>query len=120
MQRMIACCGLVCSSCPAYLATQNDDDIAREKAVAFYSDKLGLNLKSEDINCDGCLSKGGRLLALCQSCDIRDCCNEKSIDNCAFCEEQPCEKLKKFHELSSHAKDCFDTLLKEIGKTGRF
>ena len=46
---MIAYCGLVCSSCPTFLATQNDDDAAREKTAAFYSKKFGFNLKPEDI-----------------------------------------------------------------------
>jgi hypothetical protein len=115
MQKMIACCGLVCSSCPSFLATQSDDDDAREKAAAFYSEKLGLDLKPEEINCDGCLSEGGNLLKLCRSCEIRDCCRAKAIENCAYCMEQPCEKLTKFHKFSSHAKGCFDALLKEIG-----
>lgn len=44
MQPMIAYCGLVCSDCPTYLATQNDDDIAREKTAKYYSDKYGLSL----------------------------------------------------------------------------
>jgi hypothetical protein len=115
MQKMIACCGLVCSSCPSFLATQNNDNIAREKAAAFYFEELGLSIKPEEINCDGCLSEGGKLLVTCQSCEIRECCRTKGLDNCAFCEEQPCEKLKNFHEFSSHAKTCFDALVKEIG-----
>jgi hypothetical protein len=115
MQKMIAYCGLVCSNCPAFLATKKDDDIAREKTAAFYHEKYGFNLKLEDINCDGCLSEGSKLLIYCQSCDIRRCCREKSLNNCAVCTEQPCEKLKKFHEFSTEAKTCFDALVKEIG-----
>jgi len=111
MQQMIAYCGLVCSICPTFLATQNDDDIAREKTAALYSEKFGLNFKPEEINCDGCLSVGGKLIGYCQSCEIRKCAQEKSIDNCAACQEQPCEKLIKFHEFSPDAKNSFDTLV---------
>jgi len=53
MEKMIAYCGLDCSGCPTFLATQNDDDAAREK---IYSMKFGFNFKPEEINCDGCLS----------------------------------------------------------------
>ena len=115
MSKMVAYCGLVCSSCPTFLATQNDDDVAREKTAAFYSDKFGFNLKPEEINCDGCLSKGGKLIGYCQSCAIRKCCLKKGLDNCAACEEQPCEKLMKFHEFSPDAKASFEALLKQIG-----
>jgi hypothetical protein len=30
METMIAYCGIICSECPVYLATQADDDKARE------------------------------------------------------------------------------------------
>ncbi|MFH0998367.1 MAG: DUF3795 domain-containing protein [Pseudomonadota bacterium] len=111
MQQMIAYCGLVCSSCPTFLATQNDDDIARKKTAALYSEKFGLNFKPEEINCDGCLSVGGKLIGYCQSCEIRKCARAKSIGNCAACEEQPCEILIKFHEFSQDAKISFDALV---------
>jgi hypothetical protein len=108
---MIAYCGLVCSSCPTFLATQNDDDIAREKTAALYLKKFALNFKPEEINCDGCLSAGGKLIGYCQSCEIRKCAREKSIGSCAACEEQPCEKLIKFHKFSADAKISFDALV---------
>jgi len=31
---MIAYCGLVCSDCPTFLATRNDDDVVRAKEEA--------------------------------------------------------------------------------------
>jgi hypothetical protein len=114
MKQMIAYCGLVCSSCPTFLATQNDDDIAREKTAALYSEKFGLNFKPNEINCDGCLSAGGKLIGYCQSCEIRKCALAKSVHNCAGCDEQPCEKLIKFHEFSPDAKNSFDTLVGKI------
>jgi len=62
-KKMIACCGLICLSCPAFLATRNDD-VARAKTAAHFLEKFGFNFKTEDINCDGCLSEGGKLLIL--------------------------------------------------------
>ena len=118
MNEMIAYCGLACSSCPSFLATKNNDDAEKEKAAAFYFEKLGLDIRPDQINCDGCLSEGGRLIIFCQSCEIRKCCRAKALANCTVCKEQPCKELKKFHEFSSHAKACFDALLKETRQQG--
>jgi hypothetical protein len=114
MSKIIACCGLICSDCQTYSATQKDDDSARAKVAAYYAETFHFNLRPEDINCDGCLSNGGRIIAYCRNCEIRKCCREKGFMNCAICEEQPCNKLKKFHEFSPGAKACFETLLKKI------
>lgn len=110
MAELIACCGLVCSTCPTFLATQSDDNEARERTVALYSKKFGFNLKVEDINCDGCLSAGGRHIGYCRECRIRECCIEKGLVNCSLCSDQPCEKLVAFHEFSPDAKACFEAL----------
>lgn len=110
MPQMIAYCGLVCSNCPTFLATQNDDDVARAKTAALYREKFAFDLKPEEINCDGCKSDGGRLIAYCHSCAIRQCCREKGLDNCAICSDQPCEKLMSFHEFSPVAKTAFEAL----------
>jgi hypothetical protein len=107
--------GLVCSNCPTYLATKNDDDDARAKTAAFYAEKFGFDLKPEDINCEGCLTVGGRLIGYCRTCGIRKCCSDRGLENCALCDEQSCEKLIKFHEFSSDAKASFDALKKESG-----
>jgi hypothetical protein len=47
MQKMTAYCGLICTNCPTYLATQADDDDAREKTVALYEKQFGFKLKPE-------------------------------------------------------------------------
>lgn len=118
MTQMIAYCGLVCSNCPTFLATKNDDDAARQKTAALYSEKFGFDLKPEDINCDGCLSQGGKLIGYCQVCEIRKCCRQKGLDHCALCEEQGCEKMAKFHEFSPDAKAAFEALKMKIGGDG--
>ena len=115
MSKMIAYCGLVCSNCPTFLATQNDDDVARKKTAAMYSEKFGFDLKPEEINCDGCKSEEGKLIGYCQACEIRQCCREKGLENCAHCNDQPCEKLIQFHEFSTDAKASFEALKREIG-----
>jgi hypothetical protein len=113
MSKMIAYCGLVCSDCPTFLATRNNDDVARQKTADFYAQKFGFKLKAEDINCDGCKSEGGKLIGYCQTCEIRRCCREKGLENCKHCSDQPCEKLTEFHEFSADAKASFKALKKE-------
>ena len=115
MEEMIAYCGLACSKCPTFLATQKDDDIAREKTAAFYKKQYGLNFKTEEINCDGCLSSGARLIGYCNTCEVRKCAITKAVAHCSVCSEQPCEKLNKFHEFSPEAKAGFNSL---VGTSG--
>ena len=91
MTKAIAFCGLICTDCPTFLATQNDDDRARKKTAEMYAEKFGFNMKLEDINCDGCHSNTGRLTSYCQTCNIRKCGKTKGIDNCTSCNEQPCD-----------------------------
>ena len=112
MSEMIAYCGLVCTNCPQYIATQNDD-IAGEKTAKRIAEKFGLYYKPEEINCDGCLSSGGRLIGFCNTCEVRKCGIEKSVENCSVCAEQPCDKLTKFHEFSPDAKASFEALVKK-------
>jgi hypothetical protein len=119
MLKMIACCGLVCTKCPTYLATQNDDDNARAETAVFYSKKFGFSLKPEDINCEGCLSSGGRLIGYCSACNIRKCCNAKGLANCMVCKEQPCDHLKKFHAFSPEARACFQKYMKRQQKESK-
>ena len=111
MSIMIAYCGLVCTKCPTYLATQANDDFAREKTADFYLRKFGFKLEPKDINCDGCLSVGGKHIGYCHSCEIRKCAMNKEIEHCVKCDEQPCEKLKRFHQFSPDAKASFEALL---------
>jgi hypothetical protein len=53
-------------------------------------------VKAEDINCDGCISGGKRLLNYCSICEIRKCGQGKGVKNCAYCDEYACEKLTRF------------------------
>lgn len=115
MSRMIAYCGLVCSECPTFLATKNNDDEARKSTAAFYAEKYGFNLKPEDINCDGCLTEGGRQIGYCRTCEIKKCCSERGLSNCTVCHEQQCERIISFHNFSPEAKACFEALKKENG-----
>jgi len=104
MERMVAYCGIVCTECPAYIATRNDDDQRRKKVAEEWSKMFDAEIKPESINCDGCLSPSERQIDYCRTCEIRKCGLEKNVLNCAHCEEYICEKLGKFFENAPNAK----------------
>ena len=99
MEKMIAFCGLVCTECPAFIATQKDDDEARKKVAESWSSEQ-YPLKAEDINCNGCLTTEGRLIKFCEHCEVRFCGFDKSVKNCAHCDEFPCKALQKIWAIT--------------------
>lgn len=112
MDKMIAFCGLTCTECPAFIATQKDDDQEREKVAKLWSKEYHSDIKPEDINCDGCVVESGRLVNYCKVCEIRKCGLGKGLKNCAYCDDYVCEKLTRFFEMAPEAK----TTLAEIKK----
>lgn len=107
---MIACCGLDCSKCEGYIATQENDGDKRAKVAKEWSARYNADIKPEQINCDGCRS-GGKKFFYCENlCEIRKCCMEKSLPHCAACEMYACDKLKQFIELAPEAGKALDSL----------
>ena len=101
---MIAYCGIKCSDCQILLATVADSDESREEVAEIWSKQFGWDLKAGDINCEGCLSEGGRLFKYCGICDVKKCASEKAVVNCAHCVDYGCEKLNVIWELAAEAK----------------
>jgi len=96
MDKMIAYCGIVCAECPAFEATQKNDDAKRKKVAEMWSKQYKMAVKPEDINCDGCISGSKKLLNYCSICEIRKCGQAKGVKNCAYCDDYACEKLTKW------------------------
>jgi len=114
MEKMIAFCGLTCSECPAYIATQREDDDERRKVAEMWSKEFKVELKPEDINCDGCISNSERLFGHTKVCEIRRCGLDKKIKNCAYCDEYACEKLTDFFKVAPEAKNNLDEVRKSL------
>ena len=111
MDRMVAFCGMVCTECPAFIATQNDDDEARRRTVDLWKKQFNVDLKPEDINCkEGCLSDGEDKFGHCKVCQIRQCSIEKRLENCARCDEYACDILSAFLEKAPEAKAALDEI----------
>ncbi|MFB3895056.1 MAG: DUF3795 domain-containing protein [bacterium] len=115
MSEILAYCGLVCHTCPIYLATREPDtekqNNMRLDIVKECNEKYHLNYTLDDItDCDGCLTEGTRLFAACSTCPIRTCARKKEVINCAYCPEYPCTNLTQFFKSEPSAKARLDKI----------
>jgi hypothetical protein len=114
MKEIVAYCGVVCSECPTYQVTQNNDNEARSKIAAEWSQRYKMSVKPEAVVCDGCLAVGKRLIGYCNVCEIRKCGMDNKVLNCGYCKEYPCDRLNKVHKISKNARDRLDAIRKSI------
>ncbi len=104
---LVAYCGFDCSNCPAYKATQSGDLEERKRIAEKWSRANGQKMTPENILCDGCRVRGGRLVAYCAECNIRTCAIKKGYLTCAHCPDMPaCEKItqRKTREMLEELK----------------
>lgn len=117
MDKIIAYCGLVCTNCPAYVATQADDRDALEKVAAQWREQFNSpEITADSILCDGCLgNNGGRLAGYCTMCEIRACGMERGVVNCAHCDDYACDKLQGFFSNAPDARKVLDEIRVSLG-----
>ena len=97
---MISCCGLNCSKCECYIATQEDDDEKRSEVAKKWSIRYQSDIRPEQINCDGCRAAGRKFDFTEKICPIRKCCYLKGVENCAVCDEYICDALADFIQMA--------------------
>jgi len=114
VDRIIGACGIVCSECPAYIATQADDADGIAKTAAEWSAQFDAEIKPENVWCDGCLTEGERKCGHTGECDVRACVVERKLANCAHCNDYACEKLTKFMEFVPEVKEVLDGIRAEL------
>ena len=114
MEEMISFCGLGCHACPAFLATQADDDEKRAEVAKLWSKEFNADIQTTDINCEGCHSDGDILFGHCRVCGIRKCGLEKTIPNCAHCDDYACEKLDMIFKMAPDAKKQLDEIQQSL------
>jgi len=106
MDKVISYCGLICETCPIYLATREQDEEKRYKMRV---------CKPEDVtDCDGCKAESGRLFSGSRNCEIRKCATGKDIENCAHCNQYACERIEKFFATDPDARVRLDAINKEF------
>ena len=109
--KRIAICGLDCASCGAYIATKRNDNKLRAKVAKKWSKDFNHpNLKSEDINCLGCLSLVDPIWQYCGKCEVRKCALERNLKNCGQCSDYPCKKIKSLHKVTTGGKEACDKI----------
>ena len=116
MKKQIAYCGIVCSECLAFIATQNNDNAKRKELAEQWSKEYGHEMKLQDINCDGCVSPNGKKLGYCTVCEVRKCGREKKVVNCAYCSDYVCDKLGAFFQKAPMLKANLDAIKKGLAK----
>ncbi len=123
-ERIVGCCGIVCSECPVYKATQRDSNKVRteilerqrEKWAEVFSKQHGREFRLEDINCNGCTSDSERVFWFCRDCRIRRCAREKGLVNCAFCPDYACDRLMHLFEKSrAPARETLEEIRQKFG-----
>ncbi len=83
-------CGIDCSICDAYKATQNNDMELKQKLADDYKRRFNAEKPLTEFECDGC-TEAGRKISFCAQCDIRNCAFGKGFATCAECADFPCE-----------------------------
>jgi hypothetical protein len=110
MGRIVAYCGIICSDCPTFKATMANDDAERRRVAELWTKQYARKYRTEDINCDGCLTKGPRIFSYCKVCEMRKCGRERNVENCAHCDEYACGKLSKLFNEYEPAKEVLDEI----------
>ncbi|MGB2805593.1 MAG: DUF3795 domain-containing protein [Candidatus Zixiibacteriota bacterium] len=88
MDKMLGRCGYRCDLC----AARSDDPAIRQKLIDGWRKYLGHQMYTvENVRCDGCMNDG-RLAD--KDCPVRPCAISKGVENCAHCDEYPCDKLE--------------------------
>jgi hypothetical protein len=95
VSQLVGMCGLVCSECSAFKATQAGDAAAIAKVAEEWSQQYGGTFSPESVWCDGCTT-AGRKCGHCGECDIRACGVERGLTTCAECGDYRCEKISRF------------------------
>lgn len=109
MNNLIAACGLDCSQCEAYLATQADDEAAKQTVLEKWSQLYG-PMSIDNITCDGCMVLNARHGGYCADCPVRACSLERSLPNCAVCSDYPCDKIGVFISQDPGVKERLDRM----------
>jgi hypothetical protein len=115
MPEQLSFCGLICQTCPIFLATrqQNKEQQLRMRMeiVQLCREQYGIQYELEDItDCDGCRTEGGRLFPTCRTCVIRKCARRKGLESCGHCSDYACTDLRAFLETDPEAKERLDDI----------
>jgi hypothetical protein len=110
MERIVAYCGLVCSDCPAYVATQTGNRELLERTASEWSQAFHASITPESILCDSCIATSDRLCSHCYECEVRLCGVERGVANCAVCPDYGCQRLEAFLAMAPDARQSLEQI----------
>lgn len=96
MEKLIACCGLDCTTCDARIATVSNDPELRAKTAEKWKVQYNVpDISPEMINCTGCREHGAKI-GHCEQYEIRNCVLSKNFQTCADCSQiESCKILSR-------------------------
>jgi hypothetical protein len=111
-EKMIAYCGLDCAACPAFRAAERRTLAERQMTADQWNKEFHGQMKAEEIDCVGCVTREGQHIGHCAQCAIRACGLAKgaSVTTCAACPDYSCETLVKFLANVPQAKANLEAL----------
>lgn len=110
---VFAGCGLNCSECPVLIATKTEDSKLRADTAEIWSSYFDKRLNPEELYCDGCKTKHGKLFGWCHECPVRLCVEKREIECCADCQAYPCKNIEQIHEINPKAKWVIENRIKK-------
>ncbi len=113
MDKLVAYCGLVCTECQGYIATQKNDMDALKQVAETWSKEYNANLTAQDCMCDGC-TVDGRKIGHCSECKVRLCAMERSVVNCAHCADYGCQTLSDFLGFAPYVRANLEAIRKTL------
>jgi hypothetical protein len=96
------------------VATQSGDDAKVREVAEKWSKEWKMDLKPDDVLCDGCLATDGRHVGYWSTCEIRACAAGRGVVNCAHCDDYACERLEKWFSNAAQAKETLDRVRESL------
>lgn len=116
MPARIAFCGLDCALCPAYLASNPEDQGLRQKTAQKWWRIYDRPLPPSQSYCLGCQQAEGSQFFLCHKCAIRVCGLERGYQTCAECPDYACSQLERLLDMAPTARDNLEALRRRQGE----
>ena len=112
---MLGVCGLNCGACDIYMACRGDE-VKMKEILDWFREKRGLDLKPEQVRCDGCTGDLSRHWS--KDCKMMLCARERGVKLCSDCPDFLCPKLEAFaNDSTPHHRRSVENLrrIREMG-----
>lgn len=108
--KMISYCGITCTDCDAYKATQAGDTAALAHIADAWNEAWQANFTAATVMCNGCLATEGPLCSHCDECPVRACAIDHGVISCAYCADYGCATLEGFLTPSPELRQALETM----------